>query len=353
VLAYLGLALLLYRMGPLLRRRPPDRPDPDRGASPLVSILIPARNEARRLPALLESLRHLRYPSYEVIVIDDDSEDRTREIARTYGARVVAVPPRPHGRAGKNWACLHGARAARGDYLLFTDADTVHLPDGLERVIRFMRETRADLVSALPYHRGESFWERGLGLFHLVLLAVTAPFQPPRPGRVFAIGQYLLFRTGAYWAIGGHEAVRETLSEDIGLATIVMQRGAAYRVFPGTRVFAVRMYESFPEFIRGWRRNFRLGLGEARPSAPLEVALLFAAFVGSGPWSWPAVAAAVCLLLLAQRRLGNFSWTSVPLIPVSIVLFTWITILAVADRLLRRDVRWKGRSYSAARVVRG
>jgi hypothetical protein len=112
------------------------------------------------------------------------------------------------------------------------------------------------------------------------------------------------------------------------------------------------MYESLPEFIEGWRRNFRFGLSEVRPSAPLEVALLFAAFVGTGPWSWPAVAAAVCVLLLAQRRLGNFSWTSVPLIPVSIVLFTWITILAVADRLLRRDVRWKGRSYSAARVRR-
>jgi glycosyltransferase involved in cell wall biosynthesis len=348
VLAYLGLALLLVRMGPLLLRRRPAplaaAPDP----LPPVTVVVPARNEARRLPGLLASLARLDHPEVEVVVVDDYSDDGTAEVARRHGARVVVPPPLPAGWGGKSWACLHGARAARGEYLLFTDADTRHAPGGLARMLRFVREAGADLASALPYQRCETSWERGLALFHLALLATTAPFQAPRSGRVFAVGQYLLFRRAGYWEVGGHEAVRGALAEDLAFARLFARRPGGYRLLPETGVFSVRMYDSLTEFVRGWRRNLRLGLRDSRWSAPVEVALLFAAFAGLGPRSWPASLAAVAFLLLVRRRLGDFSWTSALFAPAAMALFTWITLLAVGDRLLGREVAWKGRSYPAA-----
>src|SRR5690606_5792409 len=124
-------------------------------------------------------------------------------------------------------------------YLLFTDADTVHRPESLSTALRFLRERRLDLLSAVPFHQASHSWERWLGPFHVLLLAATAVQQPPTRARLFAIGQYLLFDARYYERSGGHAAVRSALAEDMALATRAAESGARYGVYTAGPLFAV------------------------------------------------------------------------------------------------------------------
>ena len=317
---------------------------------PLVSIIVPARNEEAALPRLLDSLRELDYPNLEVIVVDDCSTDRTAELARAAGVDVVKGEPRPAGWNGKPWACAQGAAQARGEWLLFTDADTWHDVSSVSRMLGFVRERGLVVASALPFHDGNAWWERLLGPFHFTLVAVTAPFSQPTPVRKFAIGQYLWFARAAYQEIGGHEAVRGCLAEDLPLARRALERGLRYGLYLGAPLFSVRMYASLADFIRGWRRNFRAGFDDSPWSAPLEVTAVIAALTGGfHAWDrWPAALIAVLtigLMLRRQSLLGRFSIWGPILFPFSIALFCWITVLAVFDRSLRRPQQWKGREF--------
>jgi glycosyltransferase involved in cell wall biosynthesis len=319
---------------------------------PRVSIVVPARNEAARLPDLLRSLEKLDYPDYEVIVVDDCSTDGTAAVVESFGARLVSGNERPPGWAGKQWACFQGASIAVGDVLLFTDADTVHTPNSLTDAVSFLKRSGAAMISSLPYHDANTWWERLLGPFHVLLLAVTAPFGTPRPGRVYAIGQYLMLTRAAYAALGGHASVKGEFVEDLPLANLCLERGLRYRVYHGARLFSVRMYDSLGEFVRGWRRNFRAGIRGSSALAPVEMTLMIAALTGGGkmlatPWSAALVASSVFVLLGRQRDLGRFSWCGPVLFPFALALLCWVSLLAAGDMLFRRKLYWKGRAYAA------
>lgn len=347
LLALFGCILLIRRLCFVPQRRTlPSQV----GTSPTVSIIVPARNEELTLPRLLASLQKLDYPDYEVIVVDDCSTDRTAAVALAAEVQLIRGEPRPAGWNGKQWACAQGAARARGEWLLFTDADTWHEPSSLGRVIDFVHEQRLAVASTLPFHDGESWWERLLGPFHLMLVAVTAPFAEPQPQRKFAIGQYLLFSRTAYQTLGGHAAVRGCLVEDLTLVRRAMECGLAYGLYTGPRLFGVKMYASLGDFVRGWRRNFRAGFDESPWTAPLEVTAMIAALTGGfHAWeTWPAAVIAlttITLMMLRQSLLGRFSFWGPILFPFSIAMFCWITVLAVFDRILRRPQHWKGREF--------
>ncbi len=314
---------------------------------PTVSIVVPARNELRLVPRLLDSLLALDYPQFEVILVDDQSDDGTGDLARLrIDPRLVVVSgaPKPPTWGGKQWACHQGSGVATGSHLLFTDADTVHEPDSLRRAIQVMTTSNAGMMSCLPFHDGTAIWERLSGAFHVLLLTVTAPLAKPRPGRVYAIGQYLLFQRDAYDAIGGHESVKDSLVEDLPLANQCLRKGIRYQVVAtGAPFFRVRMYDSLPEFLRGWRRNFRAGLGGSSLLAPLEMTAMIAALAGSGGIA-PAVVGVV-LVALAQRRLGRFPVWGALAFPWGVALLCAATALAASDMLTGRATVWKGRPY--------
>jgi hypothetical protein len=351
LLGLAGLALWIRRMGfeatasayrPLVA-----------GREPMVSIIVPARNEERALPRLLRSLGAIDYPRLEVVVVDDRSEDRTAQVARQHGARLVVGKERPEGWGGKQWACWQGAAAAAGDVLIFTDADTWHEPASVRRMVGFLQAHGFAMASAMPYHAGSSVWERLLGPFHLLLLAVTAPLGSPTPTRKYAIGQYLAFSRAGYEAIGGHAAVKACWVEDLPLARVCLERGLGYGVFHGPRLFSVQMYDSLTAFVQGWRRNFRAGFEDSPRTAPLEVALLIAALTGGGDARTSGLAAAVAAATVVyvayrQRWLGAFSWLGALLFPLSLALFCGITALAAYDVVFKRPQVWKGRSLSGA-----
>jgi cellulose synthase/poly-beta-1,6-N-acetylglucosamine synthase-like glycosyltransferase len=358
----LGLSVLFWRLGPVMSfAREPEAVGELAGIpadDDTVSIVIPARNEERNLPMLLDSVMRLDWAALEVVVVDDESTDRTAEIVESYAAletgpriRLVRGKPKPEGWTGKNWACHQGFEASTGKWVLFTDADTAHEPDSLRLAMRRMREHRLDLLTAAPYHRCETFWEKLMGPFHLFLLLGTAAFSEPKPGRVFAIGQYLLFRKDAYLRQGGHERVKDVLCDDLELARHCLESGGRYRVEGRSRLYQVRMYDRFTDFVNGWRRIFRLGFRHARISSSIEIYLVIAALT-AGLQFFLADHLTIGLMVLSagifaliQSRFGNFSIFGVLLLPLSLALFFVVSLLALFDLVIGRSYVWRGRSY--------
>ncbi len=355
----LGLGLFMTRLVPwrdLVRKKLPYRKQSEQselGAWPRVSVIVPARNEEANLPRLLASLAVLDYPDYEIIIVDDRSTDSTAAIAAKFErVRLVTGVDRPGDQrwGGKQWACHQGAAVATGEILLFTDADTEHSADSVRRAVVQLVGSGAGLLSALPYHANPQLWEQLLGPFQLLIIALTAPFAPPRPRRLFVIGQYLMFRREAYLAIGGHEAVAGDFAEDLPLANLMVEKGYKIHVYRGPNLFSVRMYATLAEFIRGWRRNFRSGFIYASPLAGLWATLMIIGITGGMRADLGgAVVMGVAGLFIAwrQQTLGRFRLVGAWLWPVSIGLFTWATLLAVYDLVLKRDMVWKGRAYES------
>jgi GT2 family glycosyltransferase len=337
-----------------------------------VSIIVPARNEAHNLPGLLASLRALDPAPQEIIVVDDHSTDETGAIARAAGVRVISPPPLPAGWNGKPWACHAGAAEARGEYLLFTDADTVHASDSLGRAMARLERTGAALLSVVPTHIVRAAWERWQGVFQLLLLVATRAgateeqAEPGTPGagrpheRRFSIGQYLLFRRDGYERIGGHEPVKQRIAEDLAFARLIRGAGLGLALVFAPGMLCVRMYpEGLGAFVRGWRRNFREGLTAAGLGGVLEMVVIIGWLLGvplaaisaarSGNAPLLACWAAVYLITAfdvarRQRGLGAFPAWSGLAYPVFTGVFALVTALALIDRVRGVPVMWRGRA---------
>src|SRR5271170_4375748 len=191
---------------------------------PMVSVIVPARNEEVCLGRCLGSLVDQQGVEFEIIVVDDASTDRTREIAASFpGVGIVDAGPVPAGWTGKNNAAWTGSKQARGGWLLFTDADTVHLPGSLIRSLAEAQERGAALLSYSPEQEVHGFWEKAV--MSVIFAELAATYRPsqvndPASPAAAANGQYLLISREAYDAVGGHAAVRTSLLEDVALARL-------------------------------------------------------------------------------------------------------------------------------------
>ncbi len=349
LLSFAGFFLLVSRLTQF--RSQPDFSTVRQVSSPKVSIIIPARNEESVISDLLRSIRHIDYEDLETIVVDDCSTDQTAAIALDFGVKVISGKQRPSGWNGKQWACHQGAQAASGDILIFTDADTQHESDSVRRLVQFMESQKLDVASALPFHIGEKWWEQMSGPFHLMLVMVTAPFWTQKPRRVWCVGQYLAFSRRAYDLLGGHEAVKMSWVEDVPMANRALTQGFRYGVYAGTHLHRVRMYASLPAFIAGWRRNFRAGMTESSPIAPLQIGAVFAALTCGGlsdfsGWSVMIAMASVFYIYWRQTRFGDFSPLGAIFFPIGLALFCLATLLSVWDMVLGNEAKWKGRAFS-------
>jgi cellulose synthase/poly-beta-1,6-N-acetylglucosamine synthase-like glycosyltransferase len=355
-----GVIFWSRRLGALDRAAAPQDPVPS--PLPRVSLIVPARNEAHNLPALLASIARLEPAPAQVVVVDDHSTDGTGDLARAAGATVVTPEELPPGWIGKPWACAAGAAAATGEYLLFTDADTTHAPDSLGRAIARMQATGADLLSVTPTHESVSLWERIQGVFQLLLLVATragAPTGDTRNERDFAIGQYLLFRRDAYERLGGHTFVRARVAEDLLFARGIRAAGGRYALLHAPGTMSVRMYpEGFRAFLRGWRRNFREGLKSAGAAGIVEIVFIFGWLLGlplalvgalaAGQGTYAAIYGAATALTVVevarrQRVVGPLpAWGALGY-PFMLGAFIWCTVLGAYDRLTNQPVLWRGR----------
>src|ERR1700680_4493063 len=200
---------------------------------PTVSVIVPARNEQTCLGACLESLVAQTGVPFEIIVVDDHSTDRTREIAQSFpGVRVIEAGPLPEGWTGKNNAVTTGARQARSEWLLFTDADTIHIPGSLARALAEAQDNNAELLSYSPEQIAVTFWE--MATLPVVFAELALQYPPsvvsdPASPIAAANGQFILVRRETYDAVGGHAAVAGDILEDVALARAVKRFGRKIR----------------------------------------------------------------------------------------------------------------------------
>jgi chlorobactene glucosyltransferase len=357
----LGFGVLAFRLGPsvlaVLRGSSGSILKPSvPGAAHFVSIIVPARNEETNLPKLLTSLTLIEQEKVEILIVDDNSEDRTREIVEDFSARdsrvrLIKGSVRPQGWTGKNWACLQGAHEAKGEWFLFTDADTEHTPMSLTKALYKCESESLDMMSAVPYHDNSTLFEKLMGPFHLLVFISSSAFSKPRSHALFAIGQYLLFKKDFYLKQGTHEAVKMSFSDDLDLAEQCLKHGGCYGLETSGTIFKVRMYPSFAAFMEGWKRIFRIGFVHARFWRVIEIFLIISCLTESFHFAKASRAEAVLalgglvLIAFAQRRYGRFSVGGVLLAPLGIGTFVYLSASALLDRIRGRDLRWRGRSY--------
>ena len=352
------------------RATPPDEP-------PLVSLVIPARNEARNIRRCVETALQSSYPRLEIIVVDDHSTDETGDIVRELMAgderlRVIVPDPLPAGWFGKQWACASGAAAARGELLGFMDADTWQAPDLVTRTVNAMESRAADLLSVAGTQALGGFWERVIQpqVFAILLQRYGGTESVNRShfaSQKIANGQCLWVRRAAYDAEGGHAAVREKVAEDLAMAQHFFRAGRTVALVLGLTQLHTRMYTSLRELVDGWGKNIYAGGRDAMPLGAVgrvvfPLVLLLPALFGLAP---PIVLALALLRVLGHDALvwgaiafgANLVWWLLvylwlrisPLYallhPLGAALLLYIAARAIARG---RRVRWKEREYTAA-----
>ena len=247
---------------------PPENP-------PKVSVVIPARNEARNIERCLRSVLSNDYPRFDVVVVDDQSSDGTGDIARSIAAkdaraRVIETGSPPEGWFGKQWACQTGAGASAGDIILFADADTVQSSDLITRAVNTIQRRNADLFSILGRQELGSFWERVIQPQVFGIMSVRYGGTESITGSRFvadkiANGQCLFVRRDTYEQLGGHALVKSHVADDLMMAQRFFARGKRVVAAEGLNQLSTRMYTSLGELVRGWGKNVFAGGRDAVP----------------------------------------------------------------------------------------
>jgi glycosyltransferase involved in cell wall biosynthesis len=353
----------------------------DLGDVGLVSVIVPAKDEEENIGPALATILAQDYPRLEVIVVDDRSTDRTGQIARDVAARddrvrVVRVESLPEGWSGRTHALLTGTLAARGEWLLFVDADCRQAPHGVRAGVGLLAEQGADLLSLWPVLEMDSFCIRAIQPVAGAILATW--FRPsrvnsPRSKVAFANGQYILVRRAAFEAAGGWEAVREELNDDIAFARKVKAAGRRVVSVVKHDLFTARMYDTLGAMYRGWSRLY---YGAFRSvwwlSAVVGMILLFslgpvAAVIGAGV---AMAAGAGGGWTLAVLGLGAAGWAAmlvtlyrgyvltrhnpwyITLYPVAILPVLVFLGGAMAKAAGLSTVTWRGMTYRRGKAVR-
>jgi hypothetical protein len=326
---------------------------------PQVSVIVPARNEEVCLGRCLQSLVGQQGVEFEIIAVDDDSTDRTREIAQSFpGIRIVDAGPVPPGWTGKNNAVWTGAKHARGTWLLFTDADTVHFSGSLARSLAEVQQHGAALLSYSPEQEVRGFWEKSV--MPVIFAELAATYRPsqvsdPASPAAAANGQYLLISRETYDAVGGHAAVGTSLLEDVALARRVKASGRKIFFRYGPDVARTRMYRSFGQLQEGWTKNLALLFPSPVRLAGLrltEFVLITGAAMAALNWGLSgqttrAIASgvlAIVLIALQQKRIraGHFAWDANLLSLIGLPLFSYLLLRSQRFHKQGR-VTWKGR----------
>ncbi len=337
--------------------------------APELSIIVPARNEARQIEQCVRSLLAQDYPHFEVIVVDDRSHDDTAAIVSRIAAedsrlRLVCGEPLPPGWVGKPWALHQAAQQARGEWLLFTDADTIHEPNAATASLVYARAHNLDVLSVLTEQLMVSAAERILlpSILWIIAFSIGSldAINDPASESALFNGQYILVLRRVYHAIGGHEAVHGEIAEDLELARLFKRDGRFRSALVGASgLVRVRMYRSLREIWDGFVKNFWVGARDQRTLSTIGIALLtcispltpIALLVALLVHAWVAallLALAICASIAGawpgMNRLGLGVASSLYL-PVGIAVVVAIFITSIV-RHARGGVTWRGRRYA-------
>ena len=339
---------------------------------PLVSVIVPARNEAHHIACCVQSLLAQDYPRFEVIVVDDCSDDGTSTIVSRLAEgdkklRLVQGAPLPEGWMGKAHAAYQGYRRAAGEWLLFTDADTVHAPCLLSGVMSLVLESRASFATVIARQLHPTFgvYLTNLAVFTYLFMMVITPggFSKTRSRQSLVNGQYLLFSREAYEAIGTHEAVRHYSSTDVSLGYLAKLDGWIPILIDGREGIRTTMYRSLREAFSNWSRSLVNGnwtaLGPVLGTVTLLLTTIGMCLFWISPWIGLAnslftfdstgtlVSSLQVLAGITILRIVNGHWVTAIkdglLAPFSFVLFLVMAVSGLARASIRRGTVWKGR----------
>jgi chlorobactene glucosyltransferase len=349
--------------------------------APLISICIPARNEESVIERAVKSALEQHYPRLEVLVLDDESTDRTpnvlNELKEKYPGKLSIIngETKPDDWLGKSWACHQLSRKAKGEILYFIDADVWLGPAAVQRAIRSLDHFDIDFLTVWPLQELGTFWEKLVipvlyyGL--LTLLPARYVYENPRwlpssladrtaPVFAAACGQCMVFRREAYEKIGGHESVKQDIVEDVALAKQIRRNGFRMRMFHGEDAVWCRMYTSGVEMWDGFRKNFLAIFDNSVPKFLLMALMNFivyvcppiilAATIWTGNTFHALLAGASLLLMITQRVIlaGWYQWSTgmAFLQPLSVLWFHVLGIRVLFDHYLGERARWKDRPTS-------
>lgn len=348
-------ALVTLKNAPVVLPATP--PFPFGGSPTFVSILVPAKNEESNIIQCVQSLLDQDYPNYEIIVVNDNSTDTTEELLQSLGAlcinegassdaaqarlRYLNCAPTPTGWTGKNFALHQAVSQARGEWYLFTDADTRHHPISLSASVTHAVSRNLTFLTLLPRCIAESFFEKLIQPAAMGLMGLWFPIEKVNDLQHplhFANGQYMLIHRRLYQDIGGHEQVRTAFLEDFALMKNAKIKRAPVECALGTAVYGTRMYDSLPAIVRGWKRIYlhAFDRNTGRLLSRAASVLLFTVF----PW------------LLASYLVGLvFQYPGVYTVPAYLCACTLVIMLFTAWKTY--DIVKADRMYSLLHPVAG
>jgi glycosyltransferase involved in cell wall biosynthesis len=373
LLAWLRFSWIWVRVGRLPDLKRGAKELPDGMAWPKVSVVVACRNEEAGVRRAITSLLAQDYPSCEVVVVDDRSDDATGDILRQIAAdhpalRIVRVDELPAGWLGKTNALQRGAAGASGDWLLFTDADVVFAPDTLRRAIVWAVRDGLGHAVALPHFIAPGFLERSfVSLFAMFLLLDLRIDDLGRAGSRahVGIGAFNLVRRDAYQAIGGHERLRLEVADDVKLGLVLRRSGVRQGCADSGGLVRVRWQQGFVASMRGLVKNFFAGLefrwlGTLRTLLLIPLATTFPAFCvalgpGAGVRMLAAAAFAVPVALQGAnaRRLAGGRGTEGLLLPFAGVCLALVALTSALSATLRGAVIWRGTRYPLRELQTG
>lgn len=325
---------------------------------PSLSIIIPARNEAHNLPLLLEDLKKQSLTPLEIICVDDNSDDNTSEIAESFAVDVISLTSKPKNWLGKSWACYKGVQAAQGDLLLFLDAD-VRL--GANALYRLLQEQKrlGTALSVQPYHQTRKNYEQFSLFFNLIQIAANGTASKNKKTIGF-YGPLILMSQENYKRVGGHESVRQNIIEDVALGNRFNKLKIPYSLYVGDEDISFRMYaEGFRSLVQGWLKNQIEGAAQTPAglflkvffwmgsllAVPLQLIVFILKKNSFLIFSFSILYLAwLVIIFYYSRQIGDFRIWPIVLYPIPLLALLCIYLLAIINKIFKREVKWKGRS---------
>ncbi|MFH1263646.1 MAG: glycosyltransferase [Pseudomonadota bacterium] len=357
-LATLGAIWYGNHVIPRLERVPPIGP-----GSPKVSVIVAARNEAGKMEAAARSFLSQEYPSLEVVLIDDRSEDGTGEIVRRLARensklKVIEIRDLPPGWLGKNHALWRGAAEASGEYFLFSDADVLLAPSALSRAMQLVRERSLDHLAVIPHVPMKGAMLQGfMGYFTMLFAGYYQPWKAkdPRSKSFIGIGAFNLVRREAYLRMGTHERIRMRPDDDLKLGERLKRSGARQDCALGGGMVEVEWYPNLRELVRGLEKNSFSGFDYRFGKAIFYSGMILLVSVGPfvAPWfvrgtaAYVSVLAALILLTASHSnaRVHGLRFIAGILYPLAALLFLVIIWNAIVKTLFRGGIEWRGTFY--------
>ena len=346
---------------------------------PLVSMIVPFRNEAGNLPNLLDSLKGQEYKNLEIVLADDQSTDNSARIAEDFArkarnCKVVTVKDRPEGWVGKTWACEEGFRRASGEWLLFTDADVQFNKDGIRKSLSYAISNKLELLTLTPRILCRSFWAKLIQpVFHYFLLVLYSPLRVNNPNDRFGyvFGSFFLIKKSTYVILGRHEAVKGSLIEDRAFGALAKQKGAKMMMVYGNDNFSSVWTTSLVDVIHGMERivSFSVSVNPLKGVAfaivifvlmvlpflvVLSAVLSYLAGMQVSPilLTLSIVASILVLLASSLEVLGSLKLSPAYIFgaPIGGLLFITAVMTASYKNAFRKQITWKGRAYDSSEV---